>query len=117
MKHFLLLVGMVLIVSACGIDEESKAKLDKAATHAKQAAKEVGDVVSEQASGAHEKWKEMNANRIEEAPKEDLGFSEKQVDVEDLGRRVKAAKDAFFDESDKQIEQSRQSVDTPKKEG
>lgn len=117
MKRYLMLAGMALIISACSMDEESKAKLENAAAHAKQAAKEVGEVVSKQAAETNQKWKEMNENRVEERPKEDLGFEPNKADTEDLSRRLKAAKDAFFSDPDKPTEQSQQSVDASKKEG
>ena len=117
MKQLLILACIALITTACSMDEESKAKLESAKAHAKQAVKEVGDVVSKQAAETQDKWKEMNANRIEEAPKEDLGFEPQKADTEDLSRRLKAAKEAFFKEPEKQIEQSKQSADSPQKEG
>jgi len=117
MKQFLILAGIALAISACSMDEESKAKLDRAAKHAKEAAVEVGEVVSKQASETHEKWSKMNENRIEEAPKEDLGFAQEDADVGDLERRIKAAKEAFFDESDKKIEQSKQGAEVKNRDG
>lgn len=104
MRQFFLMAGMAVLLCACSMDEESKAKLDNAAKNAKQAAKEVGEVVSKQTAEVHEKWKEMNKDRIREAPKEDLGFESKRVDVdmEGLKQRVKAAKDAFMKEPEQQ---------------
>ena len=46
-----------------------------------------------------------------------MGFPQQQVDAGDLERRFKAAKDAFFDEPDKQIEQSKQGADAKNRDG
>lgn len=117
MKRILIIASMTLLLSACSMDEESKAKLESAAAHAKQAAKNVGEVVSKQAAETNQKWKEMNANRIEERPREDTGFAPSKANTDDLTKRLKAAKDAFMKDPDKQIEQSKQATDATKKEG
>ncbi|MCB1858502.1 MAG: hypothetical protein KDI63_09530 [Gammaproteobacteria bacterium] len=101
MKKRYLAVCMALSVAACSMDEESKAKLEQAASHAKQAAKEVGEVVSAKTSEVGEKWRDMNANRIEETPKEDPNLPTQEADVGDLKARIKAAKDAFMKDPQK----------------
>ncbi len=78
------------------MDEESKAKLENAAKHAKEAAKEVGEVVSDKTSEIGDKWTEMNANRVEETPKEDPNLPTQEGDLGELKERFKAAKDAFL---------------------
>lgn len=109
MKKMLVVACMAAVVSACSMDEESKAKLEQAASHAKQAAKGVGEVVSSKTSEVGEKWREMNANRIEMPPKEDTNLPSPKVDVGDLKARLKAAKDAFIEEPQK--------TEEPRKEG
>ena len=104
MKNLLVAACMAAVVSACSMDEESKAKLEQAASHAKQAAKDVGEVVSAKTSEVGEKWREKNANRIEMPPKEDPHMPSQDVDVEDLKARLKAAKDAFMEEPQKTYE-------------
>ena len=101
MNKMLVVACMAAVVSACSMDEESKAKLEQAGSHAKQAAKEVGEVVSAKTSEMGEKWREMNANRFEMPPKEDSNLPSQKVDVSDLKARVKAAKDAFMEEPEK----------------
>ena len=101
MKKMLVVACMAAIVSACSMDEESKAKLEQAAENAKQAAKQVGEVVSAKTSEVGEKWSEMNANRIEEAPKEDPHLPTQKADVGELKARFEAAKDAFMNEPEK----------------
>ena len=101
MKKMFVVAFVAAAVSSCSMDEESKAKLDQAASHAKQAAKEVGEVVSAKTSEMGEKWREKNADRIEMPPKEDPNMPSQDADVEDLKARLKAAKDAFLEEPQK----------------
>ena len=98
MKKILLIACMTALLSACSLDEESKAKLEQAAAHAKQAAKAAGEVVSDKTSEVGEKWREMNANRIEAPPNEDPNLPSQEADVDDLKARLKAAKDAFMED-------------------
>lgn len=113
MKKTLVVACLAAMVSACSMDDESKAKLEQAAGHAKQAAKEVGEVVSAKTSEVGEKWREMNANRIEMPPKEDAELPTQKVDAGDLKARLKAAKDAFMKAPDKTGE----TTEGTKKEG
>lgn len=101
MKKMFMVACMAAVVSACSMDDESKAKLEQATGHAKQAAKEVGEVISAKTSEVGDKWREMNANRIEMPPKEDTIIPTHKVDVGELKARFKAAKDAFMEEPQK----------------
>lgn len=117
MKRVVMATGMALFISACSVDEESKVKLEKAAEHAKQAAREVGEVISTTTSEARDKWGEMNADRIEETPKENPELPEHKVDTTDLKNRLKAAKDAFFSEPGEGADRASQDAGGAKKEG
>lgn len=106
MKKFLLIACLALAASACSLDEESKAKLEQAASHAKEAAKAAGEVVSAKTAEVGEKWSEMNANRIEAPPNEETDLPRQDADVGELKARFKAAKDAFMEDPQKAEEKS-----------
>ena len=113
MRKILALAVVAAALSGCSMDEESKAKLEQAASHAKEAAKQVGEVVSTKTAEVGEKWKDMNADRIEETPREDPNLPAQEKDVSDLTDRFKAAKDAFLKDPDKSDGESA----APRKEG
>lgn len=96
-KIFLIACIAAAVTPACTMDEESKAKLEQAASHAREAAKAAGEVVSAKTAEVGDKWREMNADRIEAPPNEEPGLPSEEADVGELKARFKAAKDAFME--------------------
>ena len=69
MYKYALVVLATVLLSACGSDDPSAEKtavnesMQKATEHAKEAAKHLGNAVSETSKDLQEKWSEANKNR------------------------------------------------------
>ena len=115
MKKIALILPLLLAITGCSMEDPEtgeKTSLGKAAEHTKEAAKNLGNAVSESASNIDEKWTEMNKNRVETRSGEDTSYP-----VEQAQGDTEAMKDSLAKTRDKVVDASKAAVDKVKSIG
>jgi len=95
--RLLTIFALAVLVSACDSTEQAgtgeKSSMQKATQHAKDAAKELGNAISETAESTDKKWTEMNKDR-QEAPDREEDEPVQQADMKMIKEKYESVKDA-----------------------
>ncbi|MCW8890843.1 MAG: hypothetical protein OQL20_09320 [Sedimenticola sp.] len=116
-KQTLLIATMALFLAGCGSDNQAadttnteKTSLQKAADHAKESAKHVGDAVSESTEAARKKWTEMNKDRIESPSGEadTMPVEQPKADMDAIKKKYEEVKQVTVEKTNEMIEKAKE---------
>lgn len=115
-KQTALYALIALLLAGCGSDNQAadtsteKTSLEKAAEHAKESAKHVGDAVSESTEAARKKWTEMNKDRIESPSGEvdTTPVEQPKADMDAIKKKYEEVKQATVEKTNEVIEKAKE---------
>lgn len=105
MNKSILILASALLLSACGSDNpEAENSMKKATEHAKEAAKELGNAVSETTKDVQKKWAESNANRHDAPTEEDTSVPVQDADMAAIKEKYEEIKQVTVEKSEAGME-------------
>ncbi|MCW8943697.1 MAG: hypothetical protein OQL27_02920 [Sedimenticola sp.] len=115
-KQTALIAIFALFLAGCGSDNQAadtnaeKTSMEKAAEHAKESAKHIGDAVSESTEEARKKWSEMNKDRVDAPSGEAVTepVEQPKADMDAIKEKYEAVKQATVEKTNAVIEKAKE---------
>ncbi|PLY15947.1 MAG: hypothetical protein C0631_05180 [Sedimenticola sp.] len=122
MKKIHFVLPLLIALTGCSMEDPEtgeKTSLGKAAEHAKEAAKNLGNAVSETTEEVDKKWTDMNKDRIQSDSRENSALPQVEGDTEQLKQTLQQTRQTVVDATKAAVDKAKSlgnSAETESKE-